>query len=438
MFIQLQQDYLGQKAGQKIDVADNVAKALLEQGVAIAVQDDPLPEAINKALSESIAKITGSIETTIDECLREFAKARTLSLKNQIPAIFGDGTGEPTRTFGQFLLAVRKGDRALLDEMGSKFAEWDSDEKALGTSTGTQGGFTVPIEFLPDLLQISSENSVVEPRATKIPLAATSVEIPALDVTTASSSGDTAHFGGLNARWTEESTATTEDEPRFTNVRLTAHELSGYTLVSNALLQDNAIGLEALLRQLFGRALGWHKDYAYLRGDGVGKPLGMLQADSLISVTRSAGSAFALTDAASMLARLLPGYDPSTTVWAVHPTVLAQLFQMNESGAGSDLMVIERGTDAPRMMLLGIPVQPTEKLPALNTVGDVLLLDCKHYLIGDRQDVEIAFSEHYKFVNNQGTWRFVARVDGQPWMRSVVTLSDASSTLSPFVALAAG
>jgi hypothetical protein len=40
-----------------------------------------------------------------------------------------------------------------------------------------------------------------------------------------------------------------------------------------------------------------------------------------------------------------------------------------------------------------------------------------------------------EFTNNQGTWRFVCRVDGQPWLRSAVTLSDASSTVSPYVYL---
>ena len=90
------------------------------------------------------------------------------------------------------------------------------------------------------------------------------------------------------------------------------------------------------------------------------------------------------------------------------------------------------------MVLFGIPVMVTEKLPALNTLGDVLLLDLQHYLIGDRQQVEITYSDHVAFLNNQGAWRFVSRVDGQPWVRSAVTLADATNTLSPFVGLAAG
>lgn len=90
------------------------------------------------------------------------------------------------------------------------------------------------------------------------------------------------------------------------------------------------------------------------------------------------------------------------------------------------------------MVLLGLDVETSEKVPALNTAGDILLCDLQHYVIGDRQQTEIAFSEHVAFTTNQGTWRFVQRVGGQPWLRDKVTLADATSTLSPFVALAAG
>jgi len=156
----------------------------------------------------------------------------------------------------------------------------------------------------------------------------------------------------------------------------------------------------------------------------------------LISVARSAASAFALEDAATMLARLMPGWAPSSTVWAMHPTVAGELFQMTSSN--SSAIYLDNARDKPAMVLFGIPVVITEKLPALNTLGDVLLLDLHHYLVGDRREIEIAFSEHVAFTSNQGAWRFVARVDGQPWLRAPVTLNDGSSTLSPFVGLAPG
>ncbi len=88
--------------------------------------------------------------------------------------------------------------------------------------------------------------------------------------------------------------------------------------------------------------------------------------------------------------------------------------------------------------LLGMPLYVTGALPALNTAGDILLVDPKYYLIGDRQSYELAFSEHFKFQNDQVAWRATVRVDGQPWVNGSITLEDASTTVSPFVALAAG
>jgi hypothetical protein len=38
-------------------------------------------------------------------------------------------------------------------------------------------------------------------------------------------------------------------------------------------------------------------------------------------------------------------------------------------------------------------------------------------------------------VNGQMTWKFEKRIDGQPWMKSAITLADATSTVSPFVYL---
>jgi len=201
---------------------------------------------------------------------------------------------------------------------------------------------------------------------------------------------------------------------------------------------DSAIGLEQLLLTLFGRAIAWHEDHAFLRGDGVGKPLGILNSGALVSVSRSASNAFALSDASAMLARLLPGWSTATTVWAMHPTVAGKLFQMTASGAGSSNIYLDNARTKPAMVLFGIPVVVTEKLPALNIAGDVVLADLRHYLIGDRRQVEIAYSEHVAFTSNQGAWRFVARVDGQPWLRAPITLADASSTLSPFITLAQG
>jgi HK97 family phage major capsid protein len=291
----------------------------------------------------------------------------------------------------------------------------------------------VPTEYLPRLLAAAAENAVVRPRATVIPMASRSLQVPYLDVTNIPNAGDTAFFGGLVGRWAEEASALNETEPVFRQLELVAHELSGYSLISNALLADNAIGLEALLTRIFGGAVAWFEDYAFLRGDGVGKPVGVATAPAALAVNRTNANQFVLADAGKMLGKLLPGWNPSTTCWVIHPTVIAQMVQMVSAAAGVGWL--DNLREKLPMQLLGLPVAISEKLLSLGNPRDVLLVDFQHYLIGDRQQIDIAYSDHFRFTNNQGTWRFVSRLDGQPWLRSAVTLSDASSTVSPYVYL---
>src|SRR5262249_18598757 len=185
------------------------------------------------------------------------------------------GQGDPRKTFGLFLLAVRHGDRRALDDMGSRFVEWDdaSQKAAMSTQTGTTGGYLVPTEFYNRLMALVAEKSLVRPRATVIPMTSREMDVPILDVTTAPAAGDTAFLGGGVARWTEETASLNETEPALKQTKLTNYELSGYSKVSNTLMQDSAVGLDALLMQIFSRAIAWYEDYAFLRGNGVGKPL---------------------------------------------------------------------------------------------------------------------------------------------------------------------
>ncbi|MGL4553969.1 MAG: phage major capsid protein [Gemmataceae bacterium] len=438
MFVTLKQAYKGQAAGTRIDVADDDAALLIRAGVAEAVAGDPLGGIVAEAVARASAGMAGALGTALDTAVKQFSAATGKSRRHSSREIFGTGEeSDPKKTFGAFLLAVRTGDRKALDEMDAVPAE--PETKDLGTVTGTAGGFLVPTQFAADLLRVAAERAVVRPRAYVQPMTSRVCEIPALDAAVTPGTGETAAFGGLAMTWTEEDQSRTENDPQFRQLRLEAHELGGYLEASNNLLADSAIPLESLLRNLFGQAIAWHEDYAFLRGDGAGKPLGMINAPACISVARSAASAFALADAANMLSRLMPGWSAESCVWAIHPYHMARLVTMASTALGGGLAWLPQGVSGrPRMALFGIDIMPSEKLPAVNTAGDVLLADCRHYVVGDRGTVEIAYSEHVAFRTNQAAWRVVRRVDGQPWQRAPMTLSDGASTVSPFVTLAAG
>src|SRR5262245_63211368 len=126
-FVQLKKEYKGRPIGERISVDPDDAKLLVNAGIADLIADDPLPGLFQKSLEGVLANFDKAISTALDGLLQQFAAAQAKSRRHQIPAIFGDGNiGDPKRTFGAFLVAVRKGDMKTLEEMGSQFVEWES------------------------------------------------------------------------------------------------------------------------------------------------------------------------------------------------------------------------------------------------------------------------------------------------------------------------
>jgi HK97 family phage major capsid protein len=436
MFVQLTKDLLGRKAGDRLAVADADGQQLLRSGAAVAVADDPVDAAVQRALDAALGRYSQGLDAALNQALKAVADAQGLARKHAVPALFGpDGDGDPRKSFGDWALAVARNDRPYLEKhYGSHFNEWRT-KAALGESSGAAGGYTVPPEFYQQLLTIMAEETFIRPRAFVQPMGSATLQIPYLDVTTDQSAGVSPFFGGVQMYWTAEAQTRTETEPQFKQLELKAWELSGYSVSSNVLLQDSVIGLEKFLMTLFAKAIAWFEEYAFLQGNGVGKPQGMLTAPAAVAVTRANANQVQFVDVATMWSKLLP-ISWGKAIWAFSPSVVPQLLQLKDGANRAIFISIDAGaTKSPSWNLLGRPAFATEKVPALGTRGDLMLLDPSFYVLGDRMSIEVAASEHVNFLKNQMTWRIVERIDGQPWLDKPVTLQDGTSQVSPFVVL---
>lgn len=436
MFVKLLKDWKGKAAGETIDVPDEYAPLLIDQQLAAVVPHDPIPDVITRSLEQATGKWAQSMDQVINLTLQKFRDAQSQARKHAVPAIFGDGgDGDPKKNFGDWACAVARDDRAYLERhYGSTRIDY-TGKAALAEAGGVTGGYLVPPQFAQQLLSLAEEQAIVRARAFVQPMASATLMFPYLDVTTVQAAGTSPFFGGIIFSWTEEAQTRTETEPQFKMLELKAHELSGYTVSSNVLLQDSAFGLEKFLFTIFARALAWYEDYAFLQGNGVGKPVGMLKCNANLQVNRQTGGTFTYQDAAKMVSRLLPS-SMNTAIWVIHPYALQPLVQLADS-SGRLVWVPNVGGAQDKIpgTLFGRPVLVSEKVPTLGSTGDVNLLDPSLYVIGDRMQIEIVASQHVNFIKNQMTWRVVERVDGQPWLDKQVTLQDGSSTVSPFVSL---
>jgi HK97 family phage major capsid protein len=452
VFVQLLKEWKGKPAGERIDIPDEFAPLLVEQKIAVSLTGDPVHSVVTKAMEEAAAKWAQSMDSVINLTLKKLQDAQSQARRHAVPAIFGeDGEGDTKRNFGDWLVKVAtatigkpkqaaEAAAALEKDYGSQFNPWQ--KAAMSELGGATGGYIVPPDFYDQLLAVVAEDSTFRQRAFVQPMASATLQFPYLDITTVQTAGVSPFFGGVQAYWTEEAQTRTETEPAFKMMELKAHELSGYSVSSNVLLQDAAFGLEKFLMTLFGRAVGWFEEYAFLQGNGVGKPLGVLNAPAAIAgggngsgTARNTAGHFYFQDISWFQSALLPS-SYQRAVWYVSPSVIQDMLQLKDGNNRAIFISIDQGiTKPPVWKLLGMPVVITEKLPALGTKGDVILIDPSLYVIGDRMTLEIAASEHVNFLKNQMTWRFVQRVDGQPWMDKPVTLQDSSTKVSPFLVL---
>jgi len=331
------------------------------------------------------------------------------------------------KSFGDYLVAVRQKNDMRLKTIY---------KVALAEGSGATGGYGVPTEYGQVLNEKTKEfNALRRAGAMTTVLQGRSKQYPVLDIETAPSAGYTAYAGGVTAAWTDEATAPTESEPRFRQIELVVHKLAAYSLASSEVRDDFQESLDGILARSFAKAMGAAEEYAFFRGDGVGKPFGIMSSGALISAARSAASTVALADLAQMMSDFTPE-SWNSGAWFISATVVDQIIQL----VSAPLTWMENMRDDWRQSsLLGLPLYVVGCLPALNTAGDILLVDPNYYLIGDHASgLSVAFSEHYAFNTDQLAWRVTKRVDGQPLVDNSITLEDAATTVSPFVALAAG
>ncbi len=306
---------------------------------------------------------------------------------------------------------------------------------AFSSTVPSEGGFLIPETLRSELLRVSLETSIVRSRARVIPMETLRVPFPMID----STSNVSSVYGGIQAYWTEEGAALIESQGTFGRIVLDAKKLTAYTEVPNELMSDTISSFEAYLNQIFPEALAFYEDDAFFNGNGVGMPLGFVNATAAVSVTAEGGQAagtIVWENIVKMYSRMLP-QSLNRAVWLCSIDTFPELATMALSvGTGGSAIWLNNGASGPPMTILGRPVIFTEKLPTKGNAGDIMFVDLGYYLIGDRQVMSAMSSPHYRFGNDKTAFRIIERVDGRPWLQTSITPKNGGAALSPFVKLA--
>lgn len=300
------------------------------------------------------------------------------------------------------------------------------------TTAPADGGLLVPETVRSAIATIGLESSIVRSRATVIQMDGGKLTIPAVD----SSSNASNIFGGIQFFWEDESAELTESKGKFRGVTLEPKELTALAVINNNLL-DDAPAFESWFNQAMPTGHSWFEDIAFIGGSGADRPLGFQNANCVVEVAKEAGQAadtIVFNNLTKMYSRMLPS-SLNSAVWIVNQETFPELAQL-KLDAGNEAIWINNAEEGPPARIFGRPVLISEKMAALGDKNDIMFVDLTHYLVADRQAMQMSSSPHVKFTSNQTVYRFISRVDGRPWLNDSITPLNGANNLSPFVTLA--
>jgi len=346
--------------------------------------------------------------------------------------------------FGEFATAVRHASRREAPVVDNRLSIQNATLSTYGQEgVGADGGWAVPPEFRAAIMEkVQGPDSLLSRCDVQV-TSSNNMSFP-VDETTAWQS-----TGGIQAYWEGEAAAMTQSKPALQDRNLRLHKLTALVPVTEELLAD-VPSMDAYLRSKAPQKIDYKVSNAIYDGTGVGQPLGVLNANCTVTVSKETSQpadTFLSENIFKMWSRM---YAPCrrNAVWLINQDAEPQLYNLQihaknvaqaENVSGIPVYVPPGGINgAPYGTLMGRPVIAHEVCKTIGDKGDIMLADFSKYLAvikagGIRTDSSI----HLFFDQDVTAFRFIFRVAGQPWWESAISRANGTNTLSSFVVLEA-
>ena len=317
---------------------------------------------------------------------------------------------------------------------------------SLGTygseAAGADGGFAVPPEWRSEIMRaVMGEDSILA-RTDQQTVSGNSITFP-IDETTAWQTS-----GGIQTYWDSEAATITQSKPQLKDLTIKLNRLTALVPVTEELLED-APAMASYVTNKAAEKMAFKVNDAIINGTGVGQPLGIMNAPCKVQVGKI-GSQVADTIHAKNIVAMwsrLPAASQANAVWLVNQDCLPQIYQLGFAvtdgtttnvGAGALYMApgqLQNGGVSGS--ILGRPIIVTEACSTIGDAGDIILADLSKYLAVVKGAMKSDTSIHLWFDQNTTAFRFVMRLNGQPWLSAPIARKSGSNTLSHFITLEA-
>lgn len=383
-----------------------------EEGIAPGLQRtapvedvDPAEERAGVPESRSAALVRSIMTGGSDEAVAELRAMAARSDVSDLRSRASRGDADARRLY----LATdeyRDAYVAYMRTLNGAISESITDEQraALAVGTGATGGYTVPVEFLNELVVRQREFSPIRQLARVITTAGSGdLQVPRVGATRAS------------AAWTGEAVAYTESEDSFEQVVLKSYKAAIIAKASEEMVHDSAFDVLGWIARSSGEAIGLLESAAFIAGasGSTTTPEGLF-TKATVGVTLATGQTTTIASADSLIDLKFSVLSPyrARASWLINDASIKLVAKLKDS---TNQYIWQPGLVAGQPdRLLGQPVYavPDVAVAAANALtigyGDVGAA----YLIRDVEGTSAqALNELYAATGQVG-YRVHKRTDG--------------------------
>ena len=267
-----------------------------------------------------------------------------------------------------------------------------------------EGGYLVPDEFEKHVVQAMAEKNVMRKLGTVMQTERT-MTFPI---------GKGIGF----AEWVPEEGEFPIVAAEFDEVKLGAHKVATSIRVSDELLEDSVFDLEEFIIKEFAQRIGEAEEAAFIHGDGLAKPLGIIHQLEREVITEKAGKIS--TDDLLDLKHAIPSKYRKDAVFLMHDSTLRELFKLR-TGEGQYIWYENLKKNIP-LCIFSHRVVISPSMPTIDSGKPPILFgDFKHFVIGDRKHRRIKRLTEVHAQQGQVAYIMSQRVDAKLLDRNAVT-----------------
>jgi HK97 family phage major capsid protein len=294
---------------------------------------------------------------------------------------------EPNEERKAFTHYLRQGKEALgADEV-----------KSLRVADDTAGGYLAPADFVAEVVKGIVEQSPIRQAARVGSTSSGEVILPK-------------RTGRPTGAWVGETETRPATESAYGQIEVPIHEMACYVDVSQRLLEDAAVNVESEVASDLAEEFGRLESLGFSRGDGVKKPVGIMEAAGVAYTPTGNASTLGTNPADTMIDAFyaLPAYYRNRAVWLMNSKTISTVRKLKDGSTGAYLWQPGLAAGDPATIL----GRPLIEDPTMDDVGSgtepILLGDiASAYRIYDRVALSLMRDPYSQAAN--GLVRFHAR-----------------------------